>query len=367
MVAAVTGLVAGMGATQPVAARESLFQEQLDRYRSANGAIGAVATVRHGDAVTAYGSGSTQLHPQAKLGADTRLRVGSQTKMFVATIVLQLVDEGKVKLDTPIERYLPGVVRGSGLNPNAITVRQLLQHRSGIKDNLGFVNGDYLQTAQLLLNPRWQLVPPTQQQMVNEGTKYGKQSEPGREGVYSNTNYTILGMLVEKKSGTDLTTAIKKRILKKVGMTSTFYPRPGQKSLPAPYSRGYLSVAGVPFADVTNFEPAVWGAAAALVSTGRDMTKFVNALVSGRVLSPARLADMRRTLPVVRVGDYGLGLAAFPTACGTAWGHTGSVAGYTTRTVSNGSRSISIGMNNTAVIAAPNDAEQRMVDKALCG
>lgn len=362
-------LVTTLGVTQagPAMAQDgSVYQEQLDRYRVATGSVGAMAAVRNGDDVTGYGSGSTALYPQAALGADTHFRVGSQTKMFVASLVLQLVDEGKVDLDTPIEHYLPGVVRGDGLDPNAITVRRLLQHRSGIKDNLGFVNGDYLQTAQLLLNPVWQIHPPSEQQMVEQGTKYGKQFGPGSRGVYSNTNYTVLGMLVEKLTGTDLTTAIQDRIIDKVGLPSTFFPRPGQKELPHPYARGYLTLKGATFADVTNFEPAVWGAAAALVSTGRDMSKFVNALLDGQVVSPARLADMRHTLPVDNVGDYGLGLAAFPTACGTAWGHTGSVAGYNTETVGNGRRAISVGINNTPVVSDPNDAIQQMVDHALC-
>ncbi|MFF5264395.1 serine hydrolase domain-containing protein [Actinomadura viridis] len=370
LASAVMAAIAGMAPAAHAApgVREPAYQEQLDRYRVGTGSIGAMATVRDGARVTGFGSGSGTLAPKTALGADTRFRVGSQTKMFVAAVVLQLVDEGKVELDAPIQRYLPGVVRGKGLDPNAITVRHLLQHRSGIKDNLGFVNGDYVQTATLLLNPRWQIKPPTPQQMVDEGTKYGKQFEPGGQGVYSNTNYTLLGMLIEKLTGTDLTTAFQRRVIARVGMPATFYPRPGQKSLPGPYTRGYLSIKGVPFADVTGFEPAVWGAAAALVSTGRDMSRFVNALAAGKVVSPARLADMRRTQPV-GANDYGLGLIAFKTSCGTAWGHTGSVAGYGTQTMGNGKRALSIGINNTALITDGNaqDALKRMTDRALCG
>ncbi|WP_243772446.1 serine hydrolase domain-containing protein [Actinomadura barringtoniae] len=350
------------------AAPDGGYQEQIDAYRNASGSIGAMATVRHGDEVVGFGSGSAQLAPPVALGADTHFRMGSQTKMFTASIVLQLADEGKVDLDAPIERYLPGVVHGKDLDPNAITVRQLLQHRSGIKDNLGFVNGDYFQTAKLLLNPVWQIVPPTEQQMVDEGTEYGKQFDPGTQGVYSNTNFTILGMLAEKLTGSDMSTLIKTRIIDRVGMPATFFPKPGQKDLPEPYARGYLSVKGAPFADVSNFEPAVWGSAAALVSTGRDMTKFINALVGGQVVSQARLAEMQHTLPVTAgVGDYGLGLVKFKTACGIAWGHTGSVAGYSTETVGDGERSLSVGINNTPVIADQTDAMQKMVDKALCG
>jgi D-alanyl-D-alanine carboxypeptidase len=125
----------------------------------------------------------------------------------------------------------------------------------------------------------------------------------------------------------------------------------------------------VPGADVTNYEPAVWGAAAGLVSTGRDMTRFVNALTSGEVISAERLAEMRTTQPVNHVGPYGLGLVEFRTACGTAWGHTGEIAGYTTMTVSDGQRSVSLGVNNTPVVddnATAADAMQRMVDAALC-
>ncbi|WP_159072276.1 serine hydrolase domain-containing protein [Streptomyces sp. CMB-StM0423] len=347
----------------------ALIQKELDRYRVATGSIGAAATIRNGDTVQGYGSGSTQLFPTAKPNEDTRFRVGSQTKMFVATIVLQLVEEGRIDLNKPIEDYLPGVVQGTGLDPKAITVRHLLQHRSGIKDNVGFVNGDYLQSAVLLLNPTWQVVPPSEQQMVNEGTKAGKQFDPGTKGQYSNTGYVVLGMLVKKVTGRDLATEVRSRIVEPLGLKSTFYPRAGEKGLPGPYSRGYLSVSGLPLADVTNYEPAVWGAAGALVSTGRDLTTFLNALLEGELLPRARLAEMQKLQTVDKVGAYGLGLQQFKTDCKDVWGHTGQIAGYTTMTVSDGKRAISTGVNNTPVIAdgkAQTDAMIKMVNDAIC-
>jgi D-alanyl-D-alanine carboxypeptidase len=155
----------------------------------------------------------------------------------------------------------------------------------------------------------------------------------------------------------------------RVGMPSTFYPRAGEKDLPAPAVRGYLSVAGVPFADVTNFEPAVWGAAAALVSDGRDMTRFVNALLNGQVVSQARLTDMEQTLPVTGVGDYGLGLVALKTSCGIVWGHTGEVAGYSSLTYATGRRAISVVVNNTPVVsdgATATDATTRLINQTFC-
>ncbi|MGX1956039.1 serine hydrolase domain-containing protein [Streptomyces anulatus] len=364
-----SALLVSLGSTAAAQSDPAAIQQELGRYRSASGSVGASATVRDGDAVQGYGSGSIQVFPQAGLDEDTRFRAGSQTKMFVAAIILQLVDEKKVDLDESVEEYLPGVVRGKGIDASKITVRHLLQHRSGIKDNLGFAGGDLLQTAVLVLNPAWQIKPPTEQQLVNEGTKAGKQAEPGAKGQYSNTNYVLLGMLISKITGNDLTTEFKTRIIDPLGLKSTFFPRPGEKHLPAPSARGYLSSYGLPFADFTNFEPAVWGAAGGVVSTGRDLTLFVNALLGGRVLSKDRLADMKTTLPVDKVGDYGLGLVKFKTDCKEVWGHSGQIAGYTTITIGDGERSLFSGVNNTPLLAdgnGQNVALRNMVNDAIC-
>ncbi|PWW66585.1 serine hydrolase domain-containing protein [Actinokineospora spheciospongiae] len=367
-----TAICALIGASTTPARAQAAEQEQdrLNAYRVATGSVGAAVTTRDGDAVAGWGSGRTAVLTGVAPDEHTRFRVGSQTKMFVATVLLQLVDEGRLDLEAPIEQVLPGVVHGPGIDPNAITVRHLLEHRSGIPDYLGFVGGDYLQTAVLLLNPTWQITPPTPQRLVDEGTGKGAQFAPGQGGAYSNTGYTVLGMLVEKLTGQDLRTAIKEQVLDRVGMPSTFLPAPGQKALPAPASHGYLSVGGMAFADVTGYEPAVWGAAGGLVSTGEDLTAFLNALFSGELVSPTLLTQMRDVAPGPGLPNYGLGLQRYSTDCGQVWGHSGQIAGYTTLTVGDGERAVSIAINNTPVVAdsaAASQAQRDLVNHALCG
>ncbi|WP_197523467.1 serine hydrolase domain-containing protein [Actinokineospora pegani] len=342
----------------------------LGEYRLAMGSLGAAQAVRDGDTVVGAGSGRTTLFGDTALDEDTRFRVGSQTKMTVATVVLQLVDEGELTLDDTVAQHLPGVLSGDGVDPAAITVRHLLTHRSGVPDYLGYLGGDYLQIAQVLFNPVWQISPPSPQQLIDSATPKGADFAAGTDGAYSNTGYTLLGMIVEQVTGRSIGTEVTERVITPAGMSSSFYAEAGQKALPAPFARGYIAYAGYPLADYTGFEPAIWGAAAALVSTGEDMTRFLTALLTGELLSPARLADMRDVQPLPGIGDYGLGLKRFDTACGTAWGHSGHVAGYSTFTVGRGDKAVALNVNVSAVgvdTVSAGAARQTIIDAALCG
>ncbi|WP_424187218.1 serine hydrolase domain-containing protein [Actinokineospora sp. G85] len=368
LVVVLAGLaVAGVGAA-PAAAEPT--PEMLREYRLAMGSVGAAMAVRDGDAVVGGGSGSTALLGGNPLDEHTRFRVGSQTKTAVATVVLQLVDEGALTLDDTVAQHLPGVLGGAGVDPAAITVRHLLAHRSGVPDYLGYVGGDYLRAAGVLLNPVWQVSPPSPRQLVDSVAAKGADFPAGTDGAYSNTGYTLLGMIVEQVTGRSIGAEVTERVLAPAGMTSSFYAEAGQKSLPAPAARGYLAVSGYPLADYTGFEPAVWGAASALVSTGEDTTRFLTALLTGELLSPARLADMRTTQPLPGVGHYGLGLMRFDTACGAAWGHSGHVAGYSTLTVGRDDKAVAFNVNVSAVgvdAARVGAAHQAIIDAALCG
>ncbi|MBZ4320441.1 serine hydrolase domain-containing protein [Streptomyces huiliensis] len=244
-------------------------------------------------------------------------RVGSQTKTFTAVAVLQLVDEGKVALDTAIERYLPGVVDGNGYDGDTITVRHLLQHTSGIPTNVpnpkAEPDGTYTLAA-----------------LVRDGLGHPPAFPPGTSFQYSNTNYAILGMLIEKITGTPVGEVITKRIVEPLGLTGTRYPKPGDRSLADPAVRGYRGVRVGPFfswTDVTTtLEPSVFHSAGAMTSTERDMAAFFQALVDGRLLSRASLDAMEA--PGAHA-PYGLGLDRLPLPCGgVAFGHTGGVPGY---------------------------------------
>jgi D-alanyl-D-alanine carboxypeptidase len=325
---AVVAVPAATAAPGPAQGVQPEMMDLLRTLRSDYTALGAGFTYGDGRGNTTLSVGSRNLLVPHAIESDDAVRVGSDTKMFVASAVLQLVGEGRVALDVPIDTYLPGVLRypadkvpgdPAAYDGRTATVRQLLQHTAGVPD----YGADY----QYLLNPLFQAVPPTPQDHIAYATAKGPVFRPGTSWAYSNTGYTIIGLLVERITGRSLATEIAERIAEPLGLAGTFYAQAGQKALPEGAVHGYLTQL-VPL-DLSGFEPAVFGAAGALVSTPDDMDTFMSALLAGQVLAPAQLAEMQRTVPYLD-GGYGLGIVSTPLSCGTAWGHAGMVAGYRT-------------------------------------
>ncbi|HEY9411744.1 MAG TPA: serine hydrolase domain-containing protein [Jiangellaceae bacterium] len=331
-------------------------QADADALRSAALSTGAVIVVRDGDTVEHYGSGTTQFGADDVPDGDDQFRVGSNTKMFVSTVLLQLVDEGRLELDAPIADYLPGLVTGKGIGETKITVRQLLQHTSGLADNL---------TVDVIFDPTLQWFPPTPEQMVSFGLRHGSQFEPGTDFTYSNTGYTILGLLVEKLTGQRIGEAIEERITAPLGLDETSYAYAGMKQMQGPHFRGYLGVPPLLF-EVSGHEPGLWAGAGALVSSGADLTAFVDALLGGKLLSAEMLDEMQATFAD---SGYGLGIARADLSCGSAWGHSGHVPGYTSFSFSNGQgASVFAAINTSATdLTSPADEVARIVNSALCG
>ncbi|UUV33443.1 beta-lactamase family protein [Amycolatopsis roodepoortensis] len=250
----------------------------------------------------------------------SKFRAASVTKTFVAVVILQLVAEGKVRLDTPIERYLPGLVGGNGNDGTKITVRQLLQHTSGLYD--------YVRDLDL---EEWRHRGAEPGELVAIGLAHPPAFAPGTSWAYSNTNYIIAGMLIEKLTGRSVADEIRSRISEPLGLRGTSLPQRGNEELPRPHARGYAPGPGG-LTDYTEFDPSAAGASGGLVSTGEDLTRFYGALVDGRLLPRAQLAEMQRTVPRpggVPGSEYGLGIASVPLSCGGRfWGHGGNIVGY---------------------------------------
>ncbi|MBN9743966.1 serine hydrolase [Amycolatopsis sp. A1MSW2902] len=309
------------------------------------------------------------------LGPDEHFRIASQTKTFTAAVVLQLVDEGKVALDAPIERYLPGLVDGNGYDGNRITVRQLLQHTAGIPapDVVAWA-----QKAAGLVKPDGSI---GLHDLVQVGLRnFPPASAPGTSVLYSNLGYLINGLLIEQVTGMSVGDAITTRVIDRLGLAQTSFPRAGDRSLPAPYLPGYRGVRAGPFffwTETTSApvisEPSIESSAGAIVSTLTDMSKFYRALLDGKVVSPAALAEMRRTIQVpVHDPAYvglGLGLQAITLSCGgEAWFHNGLAAsGYTSWTAATDDGRYASMMTNaweeTSIRPSPLD----VIDSALCG
>jgi len=329
------------------------------------------AAVLAGDANGSWSlhAGTGQFGKNKPIQPTDHFRIGSQTKTFTAAVVLQLVDEGKITLDTPIENYLPGVVDGNGYDGNQITIRELLQHRTGIpqlteggQPNPNTPDGSY-----------------SLSELVRTGLKAKPDSAPDTKFEYSNINFNILGLLIEKVTGKPVGDAITQRVIQPLGLTDTSFPRGGDRALPEPYIHGYVVFTVGPintYLDwTTSVEPSFYSNAGGMISTMPDLAAFYRALADGKVVSPSALAEMRKTVPWPggpSAGDaYGLGYSSHPLSCGgLAWGHGGNVLGYATWTLTtDDGRYATMTANNTRSVKdnAGNDNRESILDSAICG
>jgi D-alanyl-D-alanine carboxypeptidase len=298
---------------------------QLAKHVVAVGAPGAVVFVSDAKGARAGSAGYANVRTKERLGQGHAFRVGSVTKTFVATIVLQLESEGVLGLDDPIERWLPGLVPNGG----AITLRHLLSHTSGIYN--------YTDDPRLLQQMRRnRLTVWAPEALVRLATSHPPLFAPGGGWSYSNTGFILLGLVVEKATGTPLEAQLRRRIFDPLGLMRTSLP--AAPTLPAPFSHGYVlegnglvaTPNGRP-ADVTVWSPSWAWAAGGVVSTVGDLARFYASLLGGALLPPRQLAEMK-TIVLIQGGPdgYGLGLQRLTLRCGTVWGHAGSVPGFST-------------------------------------
>jgi D-alanyl-D-alanine carboxypeptidase len=278
---------------------------------------GGVAVVR-GYTVTRSSAGYSDVDAAVGFAPRTHVRAASITKPFVAATILQLAAEGKVDLDRSIETYLPGRIRGHGIDGNAISVRQLLRHQSGLPE---YFDADTPVPTQ----------PVTADQLLDAALKSPPQFAPGSAIKYTNTNYVIAGLLIEKLTGHPAADEITRRIIAPLGLSDTYFPAAGDTGLRAPFARGYELSDGKR-KDVTNFNASAAGMAGSLVSTSEDTSAFITALLDGRVVPPAQLREMMDTVDWAAAGPgfhYGLGLTSIDLDCGVkVWGHGGDIEGY---------------------------------------
>ncbi|MBP2478922.1 D-alanyl-D-alanine carboxypeptidase [Crossiella equi] len=329
---------------------------------------GPGAGVYAGNRTTSWqlSSGTATINTREDIRAEQVFRAASQTKAFVAAVILQLVDEGKVVLDAPVERYLPGVVRGNGYDGNRITVRQLLQHTAGI--------------ARDATNP--QAAPGggyELRELVRAGLANKPVFEPGTGWQYSNVGYFIAGLLVEQVTGTPIREAVTARIIQPLGLTSTKYPAAGDRSLGPNQLRGYLGGRLGPlffwYEATQNMDPTQVHSAGALASSLVDLAAFHQAIADGRVFSRAMLAEMRTTVPIpggsnATDGDgYGLGVVRYRMSCGgEAWGHAGDLTtGHSSVTLATDDGRRASVVSNAYVAGGHTPTRFQVADSALCG
>ncbi|GAA0804928.1 serine hydrolase domain-containing protein [Spirilliplanes yamanashiensis] len=372
---ALAALTAGAALTAPAAfadsrpGRADTVQQRLDALVERDGFPGALASVRGaGGRVRDYTAGVGDLATGRAVPRDGQVRIGSNTKPFTAVVVLQLVGEGRIGLDETVERYLPGLVRGEGIDGRKITVRQLLQQTSGLPDY-----DDVLFTqAQDLVDKAGSYYDP--RRLVDAALTRPAVFAPGEKWGYSNTNYVLAGLVVERVTERPVGEEITRRIIEPLGLRDTYWPGVGDQRIAGRHPRGYVALEpGAPWIDVTRMDPSLGWAAGQLIGSPGDLRRFFEALLAGKLLKPAQQAALTQTVAApgfepTEGWEYGLGVARHTLSCGGhAWGHGGDIQGFETRNLATEDGRSAV----VAVTALPTSLEMtshvsEAVDAALC-
>ena len=289
------------------------------------GSPGYVARIYDGHRVAFTVSGLADIATGRRLTSDDQFEIGSNTKTFTSVLALQQVDRGQLNLDAPVEQYLPGVVP----NGKNITVRMLLNHTSGLFSYTG--DPDFF--AKLAEDPQhvW-----TEKELLDVAFKHQPNFAPGTSWSYSNTNYTLIGMILKKQTGKSLPELIAQRIARPLHLSHTYYADPRATNTGPGYAHGYaISFAGgkTTYADTSSWPIGGWGGAAgAVISTPTELSRFFSAVLTGKLFSQHQLKQMKTTVDLPAdfplKGGYGLGLFKIDSPCGTVWGHGGDTQGH---------------------------------------
>ncbi|MFD4441084.1 serine hydrolase domain-containing protein [Nocardia sp. NPDC058519] len=321
-------------------------------------------------------AGRSDIAVPEQVSPQGHFRIGSLTKTMVATVVLMLVGEGRLTLDDTVQRWVPDALHGNGNDGAAITVRQLLQHTSGIHES-----PPEMATAEDYYRLRYQVRDP--RETVVSAMRHAPDFAPGTGWSYSNIGYVLLGMIIEQVANRPWYDEVRARILEPLDLRDTHWPGV-TPTLPTPHARGYqqFEVDG-PLVDVTELVDA--DASVGYLSTTADVGTFYRSLLGGALLRPKELAQMRTTVPVDGVtgtvwpgASYGLGLFSVPLSCGgTYWMHNGGQTGFLTNAgvTDDGSRSAVVSLSATLAVGedithsegfAQLRAVNELVDHALC-
>lgn len=282
------------------------------------GAIGAVAAVRSPEGRWRSAAGLRE-SGGAKARAGDKARVGSVTKSMVATVALQLVEEGNLRLDSTVDDVTPGLVPGHG----EVTLEQLLSHRSGMPDYLL----PLLTSFQNHPDPeRAGLEPLTDEQLVEVGLSQKWLFTPGSDFSYSNTGYIVIGLMVEKATGKPIERLVQKRVFDKAGMKDSSMPT--DTTFPKPHLTEYMND-GKTWIGLPGQHASWFGAAGSVVSTPSDLNRFYRALFTGTLLKKSSLKQMTTPRTTAPFG-YGLGLMRLADPCDNdmfIYGHNGATFG----------------------------------------
>jgi D-alanyl-D-alanine carboxypeptidase len=349
-------VVVGTAALLPLAAipagadQPSQLQRDLDAIVAA-GATSATAEIDTGQSRTLASAGVTAVGSNRPAPSNGRFRMGSVTKTFVATVILQLVAEHRLGLDDKVSAVLPGVLKYG----DDITVRELLNHTSGVPEVLKTLPSP--RSAEFL-KIRWKTW--TDAELVARVADQQLDFTPGKAAGYSNTNYLLLGMIIERVTGKSYATEIRDRIIRPLRLTKTSVPGTNP-FIVGPHAHGYLDIDDK-LVDITAVNPSIMGAAGEMISTTADLNRFFEALFAGRLLPPALLKEMRTT---ALDSKYGLGVITYSPGCNiTAYGKDGDAPGYSAWSFNTGGKQITVSVRWGA--GDSDDAVDTLLDHAMC-
>ena len=297
---------------------ESELQRSADRLIAKSGLPGVVTLLEQDGRRTVVASGLSDVARRRALRTTDRFWVGSITKAFVATVVMQLVAESRLGLDDTAEDLLPGRLREG----ERIRLRHLLNHTSGIPEYMGL---DPWATA---VNRDPRVVIPAHR-LVSSAARLPLDFEPGTRASYSNTNYLVLAEILERVTGRPIGSLLRERIVEPLGLRATGFVR-GPRAVGGNRVHGY-DVSGPRPVDVSLHRLGGPWADGALVSNAHDLVVFFGALLRGKLVPPRLVALMRTRTKVPGSHGEGLGLYQLPSPCGRwYYGHAGGTPGYVT-------------------------------------
>ena len=307
--------VAGVLLTGAAPPTERELQRAADRLIATSDIPGVITLVEQDSKRAVVASGDAEIG-RRKARSDDRFWVGSVTKSFVATVVMQLVAEHKLGLEDRVSTLLPGRIREG----RRIRVRNLLNHTSGIPDYMGLEPW----RSAVARNPRVVISP---RRLVSSAARLPLEFPPGSQASYSNTNYLVLAELLQRVTGRSLARLLRERIFEPLGLEATAYESGGRR-LGDNQMHGY-DVSGSPPTDVSLHGLGGPWADGAIVSNAHDLAVFFVALLRGRLVPPRLVEQMAKIAP--RSHGEGMGLYKLPSPCGRwFYGHTGGTPGYVT-------------------------------------
>jgi CubicO group peptidase (beta-lactamase class C family) len=350
----------------------SEFGRLLHRYVGKPGdAVGLIALVRTPTGTWRGAAGRADLSTGRAMTTDDRVRVGSVTKTFTATVLLQLVEEHRLALDdTVAQRFPVGFREGE-----QITLEQLLDHTSGIRSDrpeefpafakvIPLIRDAGLRRQAAELSRRKargeDVVAPARVWVAAAATQ-PPLFTPGSQFRYSNINYALLGKIIERRTGRTLADEMAARVFRPLHLNRTTLAT--TTSIPGAHAHGYVIGSGTPVDTTTTADDLRSGLGAgdgAIVSTVDDIARFYAALLGGRLVPRAQLAKMLKPTPTpplwgdIPTSGYGLGVTRFRLPCGEAWGHGGGMDGYLTQVLSDrsGRHVVVVAVNSTGANSA---------------